>query len=144
MTPETLAAIHARCFTALPPPWSASGFVALMSDAHVRLVADNGGHGFVLMRIVAGEAELLTLAVDPAFRRQGIARALMDRFDRLAREQGATRAFLEVAENNSAARQLYAACGWQECGRRPGYYRRSGHEPVTALILCKSIAPDLT
>ncbi|HPD92902.1 MAG: GNAT family N-acetyltransferase [Rhodobacter sp.] len=139
MTPDALAALHARTFVA-PPPWSAASFAALLARPHVFLEADAQGRAFALGQVIAGEAELLTLATDPAHRRQGLARALLARFAASARQRGADSAFLEVAENNAAARALYAASGWTARGRRPGYYRTPGQPAVAALILCKSLA----
>ncbi|MFN4101064.1 MAG: GNAT family N-acetyltransferase, partial [Pararhodobacter sp.] len=107
MTPEALAALHARAF-ATPPPWSAAGFAGLLDSPLVFLTADAQGRAFALGRVVAGEAELLTLATDPAARRQGLARAQMAAFEREAQARGAVTAFLEVAEDNAAARALYA------------------------------------
>lgn len=78
--------------------------------------------GFLLGRVIADEAELLTLAVDPDARRQGIGRALTSEFAAEAARHGARLAFLEVAADNRAAIALYQAQGWQEAGRRPGYY----------------------
>ena len=139
MSPEFLAALHARCFVT-PPPWTVAGFRALLADPQVFLaVAANAG-GFVLGRVVVGEAEVLTLAVDPLRRRKGLALDLMTAFESEARARGATEAFLEVAEDNAPARALYAACGWQQRGRRPRYFRNTAGEPVAALILCKSLA----
>jgi len=142
MTPDALAALHARCFTA-PPPWSAPSFAALLDEPNVFLIHDPQGRGFLLGRVVAGEAELLTLATAPEARRTGLARGLMERFDAVARARGAETAFLEVAETNIPARALYAACGWVENGRRPGYYVGASGAPVAALILCKSLVSDL-
>lgn len=139
MTPEALAALHAAAFTA-PPPWSAASFAALLDSPQVFLVAEPQGRAFALGRVVAGEAELLTLATDPGARRRGWARACLEGFDAEARRRGADTAFLEVAEDNAAARALYAATGWQSAGRRPGYYPGPAGTRVAALILCKSLA----
>lgn len=143
MTPDALATLHARCFDT-PPPWSAASFAAFLTDPGVFLIADPQGRAFVLGRVIAGEAELLTLASAPESRRLGLARDLLARFDEQARKRGATTAFLEVAETNTPARALYAAAGWQQAGRRPGYYRAAGKAPVAALILCKSPGAPLT
>lgn len=132
-----LARLHALCFTT-PPPWSAASFAALLESPHVFLLQASGGAAFALGRVIGPEAELLTLATDPAARRQGLARDLMARFEVVARARGARTLFLEVAEDNTAARALYAACGYVQTGRRPGYYTRVGVAPVAALILCKS------
>lgn len=119
MTPEAMAALHARCFTT-PPPWSAGAFAAALAQPGALLLASPGA--FLLGRVAAGEAELLTLAVAPESRRRGLARALCERFAAQARAAGAGAAFLEVAADNTAARGLYARCGWTAAGRRPRYY----------------------
>lgn len=131
--PEALAALHAACFTTHPAPWPATGFRDLLADAATFLIAVPDG--LVAGRVVAGEAELLTLAVAPPARRRGLARTLLARFDTEAAARAATTAFLEVAEDNAAARALYAGAGWRPVGRRPGYYGA-----IAALILRKDLA----
>jgi hypothetical protein len=69
MTPADLAALHARCFRT-PPPWSAADFATFVADPLAFLLVE-GDAGFLLGRAVAGEAELLTLAVAPESRRRG-------------------------------------------------------------------------
>ena len=78
--------------------------------------------GMVLARVAADEAEILTLAVDSAARRQGLGRALMGRAMHTAAGRGAASMVLEVAEGNAGARALYAGLGFAEVGRRRGYY----------------------
>jgi ribosomal-protein-alanine N-acetyltransferase len=133
MTAADLARLHARAFTT-PPPWSAASFAATLADPAAFLLTEPGA--LLVGRVAAGEAELLTLATDPDARRQGLARRLLAAFDAEARHRGATEAYLEVAEDNAGARALYAAAGWQQAGRRPGYYGGG----VAALILRKSLA----
>lgn len=119
MTAQDLAALHARCFTH-PPPWSAASFAALLDSPHVFLLQRTDG--FLIGRAIAGEAELLTLAVAPDARRQGLGGALLQDFVAEAKRRGARDAFLEVASDNQAARALYAGQGWRQAGRRPDYY----------------------
>jgi ribosomal-protein-alanine N-acetyltransferase len=119
MGPDQLADIHSRCFT-MPRPWSATEFASLITGKGVFLLEDGGS--FLLGRAIAGEAELLTIAVDPGARRSGIGRRLVARFSGTARDMDATDAFLEVASDNLAARALYSATGWLEAGVRRGYY----------------------
>jgi ribosomal-protein-alanine N-acetyltransferase len=76
----------------------------------------------VMARVAAGEAEILTLAVLPAQRRQGLAGALMQAAIAQCEALGAEALFLEVATRNQAARALYAGFGFEEVGRRRGYY----------------------
>ena len=82
--------------------------------------------GFILYRAIAGEAEILTLAVAPDARRRGVARALVETAMAAAAAAGTTSAFLEVAESNAAAIALYQSAGFAEVGRRPGYLRPHG------------------
>ena len=79
----------------------------------------DGRGGFILVRAAGGEAEILTLAVEPSARRRGLGRALLDQA--LAATAGSP-LFLEVAADNAVARALYGAAGFTECGRRTGYY----------------------
>ncbi len=132
MNPDALAALHAACFTT-PRPWSAQEFAALLATPHCFLLEEPGG--FLLGRAIADEAELLTLAVDPALRRGGIARLLVRRFAETAAQRGATHAFLEVAEENGPARALYDSLGWKGAGRRRGYYTTLDGKACDALVL---------
>lgn len=113
-----LAAMHA---TAFDRPWGASEIGDLMTaPGAFGLVA--GDSGFILCRAIAGEAEVLTLAVTPAARRQGVGRALLEAATTLAAAAGADSMFLEVAAGNVAALALYAAAGFSRVGMRRGYY----------------------
>lgn len=127
-----LAALHAACFT-LPPPWSAADFAGLRATAGCFLIEEPAG--FLLGRVIADEAELLTLAVDPAARRQGCGAALVATFLAEAAARGAVQAFLEVAAGNAAARALYARAGFAEVGRRRGYYRAPGQPAEDAIVM---------
>ncbi len=137
MTPAALATLHARAFTT-PRPWGEAEFAASISDPLVFLLVE-GDAGFLLGRAVAGEAELLTLAVAPEARRLGLGRRLVGRFVYQARLRGAESAFLEVAEDNAAARGLYLAAGFSDAGRRRGYYRAPDGRAVDALVLTRSL-----
>lgn len=137
MTPEALAALHARCFSDMPRPWSAAEFATLARAPGVVLVTEPAG--FALGRVAGGEVELLTLAIAPEARRRGAGSRLVAAFEAVAASRGATEVFLEVAETNAAARGLYGRCGYAEVGRRPGYYRAEGQAPVAALVLRKAI-----
>ncbi|WP_342773081.1 GNAT family N-acetyltransferase [Pararhodobacter zhoushanensis] len=139
MTPDALATLHGLCFTA-PPPWSVRSFANLLDSPFTFLTHAAQGRAFALGRVIAGEAELLTLATDPDARRQGLARAQLAAFDAGAKARGAGTAFLEVAEDNIAARALYEGAGWVQTGRRPAYYVAVDGRSVAALILCKSLA----
>ncbi|WP_187432099.1 [Ribosomal protein S18]-alanine N-acetyltransferase [Roseobacter fucihabitans] len=129
MTPQALADLHRRAFMS-ERAWSAQEFSDLLSNKYVSFIDEPGG--FALIRSVAGEDELLTLAVDPACRRQGIADRLMSHW--LAKPTGNI-AFLEVAADNTPARRLYEKHGFAETGRRKAYYARDGRPAVDALLM---------
>ena len=136
MTPDDLARLHARCI-AIPPPFSAADFKGLLDTPGVFLFGD--AKGLALGRVAADEAELLTLAVAPEARRQGLGRHWLSAFEAGALDRGAVHAFLEVAEDNAPAQALYAAHGWTEVGRRRGYYAAAGGRSTDALVLSKSL-----
>ena len=136
MTPDALAALHARCF-AMPRPWSAAEFVSLLSSKGVFL--QRIAAGFALGREIAGESELLTLAVDPAMQRQGLGRRLLSAFETESRERGATIAQLEVAATNTAALALYKITGYTESGRRLRYYTPAQGDKIDAILMRKSL-----
>jgi len=132
MTPERCAEIHAACFTT-PRPWSAAEFSELLDSKPVFICARN--QGFALGRIAGPEAELLTIAVLPQARGQGIGAALLADFQRQATAFGATDFFLEVATGNTAAIALYTKAGYQHCGLRKDYYETPRGPRVSALVL---------
>lgn len=145
MTPEAMAATHARAFAGHGRAWSTPEFRALLDSDHVFSIGDSLGdslgdaHAFALGRVVLDEAELLTLATDPAHRRAGRARACLTAFEAQAAARGAVSAFLEVAEDNAPARALYHAANYREVGRRKGYYSSQSGAAVDALVLAKAL-----
>ena len=138
MTPDEMAALHARCFT-VPRPWTATEFAEMLQSLHVFAVPR--ADGFALVRVIADEAELLTLAVAPEARRQGIGRAMLaEALDRAAR-RGAVTMHLEVAADNTPALALYDRAGFARTGRRPGYYRSPVGQRTDALLLARALPP---
>lgn len=136
LTADAMAATHAAAFTQ-SRPWSAAEFAALLDSPLV--FATGGLRCFALLRVIADEAELLTIATHPAHQRQGLARACMAAWESQAMLRGAAEVFLEVAEDNAPAQALYRACGFAECGRRPGYYRRPGATAADAILMRKTL-----
>ena len=131
-----MAVLHAAAFeTPWPEADIAQLLVAIGGFGVVARRGDQPPAGFVLARAIAGEAEILTLAADPAQRRRGIGLALLTVAIGIARENGAGAMFLEVADDNTAAVALYAKAGFTEAGRRRAYYRRAGGKAVDARVL---------
>jgi ribosomal-protein-alanine N-acetyltransferase len=105
---------------------------------------DDQPAGFALARTVVDESELLLLGVRPAFRSRGIGGALVQRTQAVALASGARILHLEVRQGNDALR-LYNRIGFQEVGRRHGYYRGGDGQLYDALSLsCRLDADQLT
>lgn len=101
--------------------------------------SDGAVLGFALSRAVAGEAELLLLAVNATVQRRGIGAMLLDRFESEASARGASRLHLEVREGNHALK-LYERAGYTLVGRRRNYYSGHGGTTSDALTLAKMAA----
>lgn len=136
MTPDGLASLHARAFKA-QRPWSAAEFAALLASPHVFLTQTE--NAFALGRVVVDEAELLTLATDPDYQRQGLGRKMLAAFEAAAQKRGATRAFLEVAADNTPAIALYTSARYQRDGLRPGYYRTGDGQAIDAALMSRAL-----
>lgn len=131
-----LAKLHAQAFDRA---WPQEAMQALLGQPGMlclagRMAAGRPICGFVLARVAADEAEIITFAVHPQDRRQGVARALIAELGQILHKQSIVSLFLEVAEDNTAARGLYEACGFSLTGRRKAYYA-TRERRVDALIL---------
>jgi ribosomal-protein-alanine N-acetyltransferase len=130
-----IAAVHGASFQR---GWGEDEVHRLLIDGNV--VADramNGGKliGFILSRRAAGEAEILSVAIAPAWRGRALSRPLLDLHLRRLAGLGVRAVFLEVGEHNTPATRLYRRAGFREVGRRRGYYE-SG---ATALVLRRDL-----
>lgn len=119
---------------AFPDAWSVAFFVELLGQEGVFALCA-GMDGFILVRAVAGEAEILTFAVAPAARRGGLGRALLAAAMARAAQTGAQQMFLEVGITNIPAISLYSCMGFREVGRRPAYYQHGTNIAEDALVL---------
>lgn len=122
--------------------WSDGEFAGLLAqDTVFGFMARRTGQpsaepaGFVLARLAAGEAEILTIAVTRAKRRKGIGRALMDAVLRHLHAERAESLFLEVDQGNTAAIALYRRLGFAEVARRKAYYGDMADSDGSALIM---------
>jgi len=138
---DLLAQLHARAFA---KPWSAAEIAKLMANGAVFAVLsrDPEPDGFAMAWAAAGDAELLTLAVTPEARRRGVGAALVDAVSATALARGAASMHLEVAEDNAAARALYAKLGYEEAGRRQAYYAGEGGF-VDAIVMKRTLPRPL-
>ena len=135
-----LAEIHERSFSR---PWSTDELSTLLADppttqgllVRSSTVRSKRIAGFILIRSAGGEAEILTLAVNPGDRRRGLGRMLVEEGARRAYRDRAESMFLEVDESNQSAVSLYQSLGFEPVGQRSSYYERSGANPGRALVM---------
>ncbi len=85
---------------------------------------------YIFFRLVGDEMHVLNLAVDPAYRRRGVATFLLQHSVTLARKHGVRGVYLEVRSSNDSAIKLYRKMGFSEVGRRPQYYRETREDAI--------------
>jgi ribosomal-protein-alanine N-acetyltransferase len=133
-----MAEIHAACFA--PADRWGEDAMRLQIEPKIAFGFIHPEGGLVLARAVGGEAEVLTLAVAPSIRRQGVGRSLLERAMAEAAARGAAAILLEVATDNAPARTLYASAGFVVVGRRPRYYPGGGDAAIMRAVLDPSAA----
>jgi ribosomal-protein-alanine N-acetyltransferase len=122
--------------------WSEDEIERLLLDRSVithRATIGRAFAGFVMSRVAAGEAEILSIAVAASKKERGLAgRLLRHHLGRLVALAVRT-VFLEVDEDNAPALRLYRKAGFREVGRRAGYYPAPGGKPSNALVLRRDL-----
>lgn len=117
--------------------WSRTQCSGMLGDKSTWVTLATDGDqptGFALSRMIVDEAELLLIAVRPAYRGKGVGKNLLHRVRETASTKGAKRLHLEVRDGNSAA-NLYQATGFEEIGRRRNYYSGGNGERFDAITL---------
>jgi ribosomal-protein-alanine N-acetyltransferase len=151
---EAMSIAHCKCFEV---PWSTKdfndllglntvfGFIVYMANDNFEALSTTAENikgldcgGFVLYSLASDQCEILTICVLPKWRRKRLAINLMQNVIKRIKHIGVNEIFLEVAENNAAARNLYINQGFRVLGTRRRYYRQKEGR-VDALQLSKSI-----
>ena len=129
-----IAELETLCFS---DPWSEASIASELSNPiSCWLVAVEGERlaGYIGSQTVMGETDMMNVAVDPDFRRQGVARTLILALVEALKARGSHWLMLEVRQSNAPARALYEKLGFAEVGRRKNYYSKPRED---ALILRK-------
>ena len=128
-----LAAMHKISFKAA---WSEKDMVETLSmpGAFALLLEGEVPRGYLIGRVAADEAEILSVMIMPPFRGQGLAKSLLQEAIKESKKQGASMMFLEVDAQNYNALSLYEGAGFYTVGLRPRYY-----EDSDALVLRKDL-----
>jgi ribosomal-protein-alanine N-acetyltransferase len=139
-----LAEIHGSAFRR---GWSDAEFEALLLQPGVHALVGQYRNalgrrisaGFILYRLAADEAEILSVAVVPECRRRGIGKALLEDTLRHVYREGARSIHLEVEDSNLAAIGLYRGVEFRESSRRAGYYTEGRETPGGALVMLRQL-----
>jgi [ribosomal protein S18]-alanine N-acetyltransferase len=117
-------------------PWSEGIFRDCLRVGYVCRVATSSGRliSYGVMSVGAGEAHVLNLCVDAAFRCQGIGRRMLEYLLDRGAGAGMNEAFLEVRPSNTAAIRLYLSLGFDQVGMRRGYYQAVGGREDAAVL----------
>lgn len=139
-----MADIHARTFARA---WTDGEIEQLLNQKTTfgivlrkQIIRGGGLVGFVLVRVAADEAEVLTVAVDPAWHGYGCGRRLMDAALERAHRDRVRSIFLEVDETNVAALALYSKLGFVSVGNREGYYSKDDGGRGKALVMRRDLS----
>lgn len=135
-----IAHLHAASFRR---GWSEDEIERMLIDhsviAHRAMIGKNFA-GFIISRLAADEAEILSVAVASRYRGRSIARSLLRHHLGRLMAFGVRTVFLEVEEGNNPALRLYRRTGFVEAGRRQGYYPKAAGKPASALVLRRELA----
>lgn len=137
-----LAMIHARTFET---PWSPAALRAELAKSSVLGLAAISPDtpamvsSFVLFQRALDEAEMLTIATDPDYQRQGLAKSVLLAGFAHLRDRGVARCLLDVAADNGPAIKLYQKLGFTEDGRRKNYYKRANRNTVDAILMSSDL-----
>lgn len=138
MDAKPLAEVHKQCF---PVYWKEQEISDMLMTSGTRAWLARAGApaGMLITRAQFEQAEILTIAVSPKVQKQGVAKKMMELAEAEMKAAGVKKIFLEVAENNVAAQNLYKKLGYGEASRRNGYYQQPDGSTVDALVMSKEL-----
>lgn len=126
-------------------PWTCGNFADSLESGYLCCVdetEDGEIHGYAIIIIAAGEAELLNIGVRLDRQRNGLGRSMLQEMLDIAWSLHVSRVFLEVRPSNIAAISLYRSAGFCEIGRRRGYYRNDEGSEDAITMACELIGKE--
>ena len=138
---QACAAVHAACFAFPWPQNEIEALLAAPSTIGDGAFGSKAGdlQGFILSRVAADEAEILTIAVLPRKRGRGIAGHLLNANLKILAAKGVKSLFLEVEAENNSALALYKRFAFDIVGERKSYYRKAGGDNALAYIMRRPV-----
>lgn len=134
---DEIIAIEKKSFA---DPWSQRLFRETLLFPHsVNFVLESPGGevvGYLNLYLIAQEGHLLNLAIHPAWRRQGLATAMLAHTIQYLRQRQALQLFLEVREKNQSAIGLYRKLGFEVVGKRKKYYAETNEDALVMQLVC--------
>ena len=127
---DDVAALEAKSFVM---PWSRENFWReAQNELATYIVGELGGKivAYAGAWVSFNQAEVMSVAVDPEFRGQGVGTILFGELIKAVKARGATAITLEVRPSNTAAIKLYKNFGLRSVGRRRGYYLDNGEDAL--------------
>ena len=137
---QAVASLEKAAFS---DPWSEESLLGMTDSVfyHLLCAAEDGEVcGYLAASSVAGENEILRIAVSGSHRRRGIGASLLDSFIKERTTEGDSEFFLEVRASNAPAIGLYTSLGFEFCGRRENYYKN----PTEDAVLMRLSVPQKT
>ena len=135
---DWLCALEQECFSL---PWTREQLSHQLGGGKMLLVAELDGEraGYMGLDFVLDEGYVTNVCTAGAFRRRGVASALIDAVIARARELDLSFVTLEARVSNVPARSLYALKGFAEVGIRPGYYEKPAEDAVIMTLFLKKV-----
>lgn len=137
-----MAQVHAAAFPK-GEAWNEEAFRTLLNLPTTHAIGgwvEGQLASLIIVQFVAGDAEILTLATLRAFRRQGLAQALIDFLETDLGSEGIQKWMLEVAADNATAIKFYTNLGFAADGRRSNYYKRDDGKRIDAILMTKHLS----
>ena len=139
---DLLTRIHEECF---PKYWNREAFTDFFAVEHtfttlvLSPLPEGEAMAMMVYRIAGDQADIITLAVRPAFQRRGLAASMLGNALADCRELGVEKMFLEVEADNAAAITLYEHAGFTHVTRRKLYYQQLDGSLTDALVMSKKL-----
>lgn len=138
LTPNDLADAYAIELRSHAFPWSEKNFASNQGERYFNLRLDVDGKlaAFAVTQVILDEATLFNIAVDPAYQRRGLGKALLEHLIAELEKRDVFTLWLEVRASNVAARTLYESLGFNEATVRRNYYpAKEGREDAIVMAL---------
>jgi len=122
----------------LHEPWNMKAITEVMRLDGIKSfvsTTENIITAYIIYRIIIDECEIVSIAVADSFKQKKIGKSLLDRMVEEIKKSDVNVVHLEVAEDNTAAINMYKKSGFKESGKRPGYYNRGAEKPVNAILM---------